>query len=165
MLACGYHSTSGIQPDAVGAFVAFVPTLGLAPGKHQVEVKSSTSEATRRAVEFDIKKRNDATEPVEPGRSEAPFGRELDLWRRRFSNLGYLPSGILAARQRDLQRIRRQRKSRFGPLESPVVPGCNWTPMGPGAGYNVSSPNVVYTGKIHAIAIDPTNTSTVCLTT
>jgi hypothetical protein len=152
-----------IQPDAQGDFVAFVSTLGLAPGKHRVEVISAAGAApTRRSAHFIVTKWNDAIESGESGRGESPFTREVELWRRRFSKLGYVPTGILLARRRDLQRMRRLKKLGIVPYDRPITPGCNWTPLGPSAGYDRSNPSQsIYTGKIHAIAIDPTSTSTV----
>ena len=152
-----------IQPDGQGAFVAFVPTLGLALGKHRIEVVSSSdADGTRRSAHFTVTKVDDATECDESDREEAPFAREVDFWRRRFSKLGYVPRDILPARRRDLQSMRQLKKSGIVPYDRPVTPGCNWTPIGPGAGYDRSNPSQsVYTGKIHAIAVDPTNTSTV----
>jgi hypothetical protein len=157
----GYRSAQGIQPEALGSFVAIMPSMGLKPGKHKIEAQSTSHEKEKRPVEFEVEKRKDETDEEEHGFREAPFQRQLELWRQRFSKLGYMPAGILAARQKDLQRLRGLQGLGLTPYAKPVTPGCNWTPMGPGAGYNLSTPSVIYSGKIHAIAIDPTNPSTV----
>jgi photosystem II stability/assembly factor-like uncharacterized protein len=155
----GFPVHDGVQPDAHGAFVVLVPTVSLAPGEHRVEA-TAAADRTRRSAHFTVVARDDA-ETDDPGRGESPFGREVELWRRRFSRAGNVPPGMLAARQRDLRRMRQQGKSVI-PFDRPITPGCNWTPVGPGAGYDPSNPaQLVYSGKIHAIAIDPTLPSTV----
>lgn len=158
-IAQGFPGHGGVQPDAHGAFVVFVPTLNLAPGEHQVELVSA-ADRTHRSGHFTVIAR-DRGEAGEPIGGESPFKREVELWRRRLSQIGYVPPGILAARQRDLRRMRQQRKGT--PLfDRPVIPGCNWTPLGPAAGYDPSNPaQHVYSGKIHAIAIDPMVPSTI----
>jgi hypothetical protein len=151
-VAQGFSAPGGIRPDSRGAFLILVPTLDLKPGEHRIQV--SSADRTRRAARFTVVARKDE-EPDEP-ESESPFGREVELWSKRFSHVGYVPPGMIAARQRDLERLRQLGKGLI-PLGRPITPGCNWTPVGPGAGYDRANPGqLVYSGKIKAIAIDPT---------
>lgn len=169
-VAVGIDAGGALTPAGDGSFDAAFLTMGLRPGRHQLEARSGR---TSRKISFNVARLNDADRG---GEEEKPYARARYFFGRRFGGLGAVPPGL---RQFQVAQVRALR-SRAARKESPNVadfdgalgpqdtgqpmPGvCNWTPLGPSGVINNAT--YVYSGRTLSIAFDQTTPSTVIVGT
>ncbi|MBI3517483.1 MAG: hypothetical protein HY060_25915, partial [Proteobacteria bacterium] len=163
----GHPVPDGVRPSG-GAFALRIATYGLKPDRHEVSVAGGD---LTRSVGFDVGPRARPSRTDQENDVGLSYWRKLAVFERRFGHIGYVPEGVMAARRRSVDRLRRT----FGPtrgrrdphgrgggvfFSNPVPGGTNWTPAGPAPlVYGTAGRSPANAGRVISLAVDPGTSS------